>query len=260
MYILILIVLLLIPFMRMLLCNSWRLPFYILKDLFLYFKNKGWKQWHGYGLRVYVGLFGKGKTLSASHYVIKQAKKYKLNVLSNIKLFGVEYTPLLNYQQIIEAPANTIILIDEASTIFNAREWKDFNISLLFQLLQCRKQRKQLVCTSPRFWQLDKLLRDITAEVVECHKIGRFQHNQFYDGFDYETTSSGKLLKCINNKWWFVVDGDYRAYDTNELVDNIKKSDFLSNDDVLQKQLAPERHLESVKSPNRKLRKLIKKK
>ena len=146
--------------------NLHREALYLCIDFFDYIKNKKWNVWNGFGLNIYVGMFGKGKTLSATKYVLKQAKRYNLNVISNIKLNGYPYIPLTNWQQIVEAEGNTIILIDEISTVFNARQWKDFNINLLFQLLQCRKNKKMIVGTAQRFAHVDKLLRDITYNVI----------------------------------------------------------------------------------------------
>lgn len=147
---------------RCVILNIHRELYYLGLDFYEYIRYRKWNQWNGFGLNIYVGMFGKGKTLSATKYVIANAKRYNLNVLSNIKLNGIEYIPLTNWQQIVDCPGNTIILIDEISTVFNARNWKDFNINLLFQLLQCRKNKKEIIATAQRFAHVDKLLRDIT--------------------------------------------------------------------------------------------------
>lgn len=202
-------------------------------DLWDYIKNKGWTIWNGFGLRVYVGLFGTGKTLSAVNYVRRNALKYHLNVLSNIRLNDVPYTPLVNYNQIINAPANTIILIDEISTVLNARSWKDFNVNLLFQLLQCRKEHKELVCTAQRFAHVDKLIRDITAEVIVCRKLWRVCTNTAYDGWDYENAVAQFSIPHLWRKAYVATNVLYDAYDTSELIDNAKRTDFISNDDIL---------------------------
>lgn len=202
-------------------------------DIFDYFRRCKWRDWSGFGLRIYVGMFGTGKSLSAVRYVRSQANKYHLNVISNIVLKDLDYTPLVNYRQIIDAPANTIVLIDEVSTVFNARSWKDFNINLLFQILQCRKNRKQLVCTAQRFAHVDKLLRDITAEVVVCRKHWRICFNYAYDGWDYENTPAQFAIKSMWKYCYLATNRLYGAYDTDEIIDNVKKTDFLSNDEIL---------------------------
>lgn len=202
-------------------------------DVYAYFKYRKWQIWSGFGLRIYVGMFGTGKSLSAVNYVRGQARKYGLNVISNIVLKDIEYVPLINYQQIIDAPPNTIVLIDEVSTVFNARSWKDFNINLLFQLLQCRKNRKQLVCTAQRFAHVDKLLRDITAEVIVCKKNWRVCRNYAYDGWDYENTSAQFAIAPLWRYCYVATNTLYESYDTDEIIDNVKKTEFLSNDEIL---------------------------
>jgi len=203
------------------------------RDIYLYFKEKRWLIWRGFGIRIYVGMFGTGKSLSAVNYVRRNALKYKLNVLSNIHLKDIPYTPLVNYQQIIEAPANTIILIDEISTVFNSRSWKDFNINLLFQLLQCRKNRKELVCTAQRFAHVDKLIRDITGEVIVCRKTWRVCTNVAYDGWDYENSAAQFAIVPLWKYVYCATNDLYNAYDTDEIIDNTKRTDFVSNDEIL---------------------------
>ena len=219
---------------RCILCNLYREAAYLGLDIFNYIRLKKWNEWNGFGLNIYIGMFGRGKTLSATKYVIRQAKRYKLKVISNIKLNGIEYTPLTNWQQIVDCDGNTIILIDELSTVFNARNWKDFNINLLFQLLQCRKNKKMIVGTAQRFAHVDKLLRDITYNVIDCNKYWRLQHNEFYDAWDYENCQNVRMIKRVNHSWSFINNKDYKSYDTSEIIDNAKRTDFISNSEIME--------------------------
>ena len=235
--------------------------FYGIKDTFNYFKYQKWKEWNGFGLIFYTGLFGTGKTLSATKYVIATAKRYNLNVISNISLQGIEYTPLINYQQILDAPAYTIIFIDEISTLWNSREYKSFPVEVLFRLLQNRKSHIQFIATAQRFEHIDKLLRDVASYVVVCRKLWRFTVNTYYDAYMYERVN-GQFLKPAFEKMAFITDLDYAAYDTNEIINNVKKTDFISNDEILNKRI------ESVYNPlkisvsglNRKTKKRLKNK
>lgn len=227
------ILLILFPTLRCFLSNILRVVFYAIRDIFNYFRLKKWREWDGYGLKIYVGLFGRGKTLSAVKEVVRQYKRYNLNILSNIKLYGVPYTPLTNYKQIIDAPSNTLILIDEISTLFNSRTWKDFNIDLLFQLLQCRKQKKMIIATAQRFSHVDKLVRDITRDVVVCDKLYRFMRTTTYDAWNYENCMNTDFLKPLSRGCVFISNDDYNSYDTSELIDNFKKETFVSNSTIL---------------------------
>ena len=208
---------------------------YIPKDTYMYFKEKRWKWFKGFGIRIYSGLFGYGKTLGTVDYVLRMYQKYKVNIYSNIKLIGVPYTPLENFKQIIEAPGNTIILIDELSTVFNSRQWQDFPIDLLFQLLQVRKNRKQLVCTAQRFEHVDKAIRDVTADVVCCRKYYRYCILTAYDAWDYEHTPLNVYLQPKYKIMYLATDKLYNSYDTTELIDNTKKTKFISNKEILER-------------------------
>ena len=200
-------------------------------------------------------MFGKGKSLSAANWVITQVKKYKLHCISNVKLFGIDYEPLINYQQIINAPGNTIIFIDEISTVFNAREWQDFNINLLFQLLQCRKQKKMVVGTAQRFAHVDKLIRDVTTYAIDCTKIWRFRCTRYYDAWDYENCMNTRLIRPIRTRWNFVPNKAFRRYDTSEMIDNTKRMNFKSNEEILVSRGSVQYDELGVKHPGRKLKK-----
>lgn len=232
--------------------------FYLFRDGYKYLKNKEWTIWNGFGLRIYTGLFGFGKTLSASRFVIEQAKKYNLNVYSNIWL-DCPYTPLKNYEQIINAPANSIFLIDEISTLFHSRDWSKFPTDLLFQILQCRKRKKMLVATAQRFGHVDKLLRDITSEVVTCRKYWRYQTYRIYDAWEVENAQNTDLVKPLVKGGWFVCNKDYGHYDTSELIDNAKKADFISNSQILENRAPAQPELKNVKKPTRSAKKIFKK-
>lgn len=230
--------------------------FYAFRDIFNYFRYKQWKEWKGFGLRIYTGMFGKGKTLSAARFVIAQAKKYKLNVYSNIWL-DYDYTPLNNYEQIIDAPANSIFLIDEISTLFHSRDWSKFPTDLLFQILQCRKRKKMLVATAQRFGHVDKLLRDITSDVVTCNKIWRFQTYRIFDAWEIENAQNLDLVKPLKRGGWFVLNKHYSQYDTSELIDNAKKADFISNDKILAGRAPAAPDLKNVSKLSRKGKKVL---
>lgn len=87
-------------------CFIFNLPFvvyYVFYDTFMYFKEKRWKRFKYYGIRVYTGMFGKGKTLSSTYYAKKWYIKYgdTLLFLSNYKLSGIPYTQLVSFEQLV---------------------------------------------------------------------------------------------------------------------------------------------------------------
>lgn len=77
---------------------------YVFKDTYMYFKRKGWKKFKKYGIKVLVGMFGHGKTLTGSHFAHYYYKKYgdSLLFISNYKLKNMPYTPLVSFEQLVE--------------------------------------------------------------------------------------------------------------------------------------------------------------
>ena len=89
---------------RCLLFNVHFALYYACKDLYSYIKEKKWKNFNRYGIRMYVGMFGHGKTLTMSHDARKLYKKYgdSLRFVSNYKLEDIPYTELVNFNQIVQ--------------------------------------------------------------------------------------------------------------------------------------------------------------
>ena len=156
----------------------------------LYFN---WKQlFQGWGIHLYVGKFGAGKTSLMVTEAYKLCCKYpQLHIVTNIKLSGFpEYTkiyPLNSPQDILNAPKNTLVLIDEIGTIFNSRDFSGGRNSVpksLYQhLCQCRKRRMMILATVQRFNLLDKQIRDITADVTACRTHFRHPFTRLMTGY-----------------------------------------------------------------------------
>ena len=92
-------------------CFIFNMPFvvyYIFYDTFMYLKEKRWKRFNKYGIRIETGMFGKGKTLSSTYYATKWYKKYgdTLLFLSNYKLSGIPYTQLVSFEQLVAIQEN----------------------------------------------------------------------------------------------------------------------------------------------------------
>lgn len=213
-------------------------------DLYRYIKNKEWTQFKGFGLHIYVGLFGKGKTISMVEKALAIAKAYpQVTILTNIKLFNFpEHTniiPLTNFQQIIDSPGDTLILLDEISSILNSRRWDKEGVppALLSQLLQIRKQRKMILATAQRFMHVDKLIRDITFSVRECDTMaGRWTFTKTFDAWEYERSNEMKPAYPYAFDCFIQSDALRESYDTYELIDSMKKEEFLSDAEVISKQ------------------------
>ena len=225
-------------YFRTFLFNIHNVTFYAPIDIFKYIKNRQWTKWGGFGIRMFCGYFGSGKSMLASKYVCDMYHKYKhsdtpLTVLSNIPL-AIPYIELKNINQILKVEKNTIIFIDECNTLFNARAWKDFPTELVYQLCQNRKKHIMLLMTAPRFHLVDKSIRDVTQYVYQCvHPFWRFHFVYVYDGWEWENCPNINMLKSINRFGVFAKNKYYKNYDSFAIIDNVKKEEFLSKNEIL---------------------------
>lgn len=216
------------------------------KDIYNYYKNKEWEKFNMFGLYIFIGMFGTGKTISMVHRAYKLAKKYpNLKILTNIKLVNfpehTEIIQLTNFNQIIEVSGDTLILLDEISSIFNSRSWSKNGIppDLIGLLLQVRKERKVIFSTAQRFKQVDALIRQITFVVVQCNTLfGRWTFNKEYDAYDFELTQDTyNMYPIALDRYSFLQTDKIRSlYDTYEMIDKAKKEKFLSSQEILEKQ------------------------
>lgn len=243
--------------------------YYFFRDLFFYFWHKQYNNCVTGEMICFEGMFGKGKTLSAVHYVMSLYNQFnnkkvwdtqkkcfvtqKIHVISNVNLLQIEhYEHLQNLAQIVnQAQANKrideaedtrtvlLVLIDEASVQLNSRSFKkNINADFLNTLLTSRHYHMSMFYTSQRFSLTDKLLRDVTQTVVNCKKFWRIQAQLFYDGYELENAGNPELVQPRSKGGFFVRNRDYNAYDTLAVVDNLQKSfdsnDFISDAEILE--------------------------
>ena len=121
-------------------------------DLYYYFKHNKRNLYHTGELIAYVGLFGKGKTLSAVHKVVSAYNQYdgltvwcprrrklvtqRIHIISNVSL-SVPYEEFVSLEQVVlvgersrdyddlhDTLTITLVLGDEFSVQMNSREFK----------------------------------------------------------------------------------------------------------------------------------------
>lgn len=263
------------------------------RDMYSFVRYKKWLVCKTGELIAFIGLFGKGKTLSAVHYVLKKYKKYndrkiydfsrmkwvtqKIHIISNVDLLGVPYERFTGLAQIVQAAERfkqidiendtltcVYVLGDEFSVQLNSRQFKS-NIDPLFlnTLLTCRHHHISLVYTSQRFNHVDALLRQVTSYVISCDKCWRIMVHRKYDAFALENASDPTLIKPMRRFGWFIFDADFNAYDTLACVDNLTKScqsgDMLSEEEIMALQQNNPVNLDGILSPSRKLKRASKK-
>lgn len=226
--------------------------YYHIFDKLLYNHYNKKKLFPGWGIHLFTGKFGQGKTSLMTIRAYKLCKLYpQLHILTNISLSNFpEHTkilPLKTAQDILNAPENTLVLIDEIGTLFNSRDFSTGKNSVpkpVFQhLCQVRKRHMMIYATVQRFNLLDKQIRDITATVTECsasprHPFSRVLTGLTYDIDEYEAYVSNKMYRPRVQSTIVSIQKDkYRhLYDTSELIQGLLTSEYLSDEEILRNQ------------------------
>lgn len=217
-------------------------------DLVRYIREKGWLKFEGWGIHLYVGMFGAGKTSSLVHDAYAICSRYpQVTVLTNIKLNGfpeaTKVLPLNHVSDILHAPDNTLVIIDEIGTVFNSRDFMGGKgvPKILFQhICQCRKRHVEILATTQRWNFLDKQLRDVTDTVtvskVWCkHPFSRMVTCRVYQARDYDLAYTNPVYQpsMIGSKVYIQTDELRGLYDTEELVETMLASDYVSDEEIL---------------------------
>lgn len=225
---------------------------YLWYDWLIYIAYHKNKLFYGWGIHLFTGKFGQGKTSLLTIQAYDLCKKYpQLHVVTNLKLINFpEHTkilPLRTADDILNAPKNSLILIDEIGTLFNSRDFTSGKNSVpkpVFQhLCQCRKRHMMILATVQRFNLLDKQIRDITASVTSCsssfgHPFSRKLTAVVYDIDEYEAyTQNPMYVPRVQEAYIKIQTEQYRhLYDTAELIQGLLEMKYLSDEEILRNQ------------------------
>lgn len=230
------------PLFQVIIRNLHLIGIYSVFDLIEYIKFHRWNDFSLYGIDMFIGMFGHGKTLSMTHRARLIYKKYgdKVRFISNYELTDIPYIPLINFNQLVDIGEEessdyigTVVLIDEVENVLSHRNYANFPLALLHTLTQQRKKRVYILCSAQRFFMVDKIFRSITTNVINCNKFWRFQHCEVYDAWDLEQSMNYQNIRRKSNNWWFVKNQDFNSYNTSEMVKKSTAEDFISNDESL---------------------------
>ena len=156
--------------------------------------------------------------------------------------------PLHSIQDIINAPDDTVVLIDEIGTIFNSRDFANGKTKdgegglpkILFQhICQCRHRHLVIYGTVQRWGFLEKQLREITNDVTvcsafPCHPFSRMITNWVYDAEEYNLFYQSPLrpLVPLAGEVWIQSDFFRQLYDTKEMVNTLLTMEYISDEDI----------------------------
>jgi len=182
------------------------------------------------GTVLFTGAQGKGKSISAVHYLVELHRKYPtLKAYSNIEL-DYDWCEYLTVDQITERLISrnltedgdlqpVAFFIDEIQNVLFSKTSK-VSFDVLRAIAQQRKTRKTIIGTLQEFLDLDVRYRRQLSFVVRCHRLGNIEIERWLDGqtlvFDREANKySGQLYET---KIWKFNDEIANSYDTFAVI------------------------------------------
>ena len=229
------------------------LIFWLEKDVYRFLNHHEGKHFHQWGLHIYLGKFGAGKTCSMVRDAYFICKRYPdVTIITNLKLENfpedTKILPLTCIQDILNAPDDTVVLIDEIGTILNSRDFANGKTKdgegglpkILFQhICQCRHRHLVIYGTVQRWGFLEKQLREITNDVTVCsafpfHPFSRMITNWVYDAEEYNLFYQSPIspLAPLSGEVWIQSDFFRNLYDTQEMVNTLLTMEYISDEDI----------------------------
>lgn len=128
--------------------------------------------------------------------------------------------------RLIEAKEGCVLLLDEAGSLFNSRNWQTFPDILGYLMGQGRKARTDVVYTAQFIDQVDKLLRELTevAHKVRCWPaptvLGRETGRRpwLMVASTYRPAQVDQGEKRLGRAWMIYRRRRERVYDTDDFV------------------------------------------
>lgn len=196
---------------------------------------------HLYGIKMYCGLYGQGKTMALTEYLVRMRKRYgdRIYIATNYFFVGQDF-PIESWQDLLKEYDRPVIFgYDEIQNEFNSRDYANFPYELLTLLTQNRKGHgKQIVCTAQRFVRVDKIFRELCTDIIECKtRFGRLTSLKTFDWEDYEMllkTPNVNLRMKIHPKarYLFVQSDKLRnMYNSYQMLESAKSKEYISRNE-----------------------------
>lgn len=195
-----------------------------------------------YGVHIFAGEQGSGKTISMIYMIMKYQKLYPdLKVKTNFG-YTKENGDITHWKDIVcseNGSYGEIDAIDEMQNWFSSMQSKNFPVEMLEEITQQRKQRKCIFGTSQVWSRVGKPLREQTTYLYEpmtilgCLTIVRqYKPKISADGL----TDKKKLRKCF----FFVHTKELReSYDTYKKILRLAEDGFVENNPLLENNSSP---------------------
>ncbi len=193
---------------------------------------KNGREFNLYGLTIFCGRQGAGKTIAMTEYLERIRKRYPDALIITNYGYIHETKALESWEDFFNVRNGTkgvIFALDEIQNEWDNTKWKDFPESILREITQQRKQRVKIVGTSQVFSRVVKQLREQCFEVVECFTLlGRWTFTKAFDAEDYNAVIDSPEKKQKLHRLWrysFIQHNSIRElYDTYLKIEKIQKA------------------------------------
>lgn len=173
-----------------------------------------------YGVWIYTGLYGEGKTLSMVReaWSLKRRKKY--GVYSN---FGITFQDgkITCWEDLLNVPPYSVICLDELPNLLDNYAFREMPSNLFALLSQNRKLHIRIMATSQVFDDTVKKFRTLTKYIIDCRRFGRMIQNKFYSQKEFGRGDTVK--RSAFTKYYLAEDKLYPLYDTYEFIKKMVK-------------------------------------
>lgn len=187
---------------------------------------------------LFAGRQGMGKTMTCvKHLMDAQTEWPHLKVATNFE-YKYQDAIINHWQDMIDLDNGNrgyILAIDEAQVYWSARDYRNFDVSMLQEITTQRKQNKKILMTSQSFHYLDKNIRCQVHEIHQCLTLARCftivvvrEPIMTYSG-DVEKLKFRRMY-CYNH-----TDKLREAYDTLLVIQNLRDKGFVERSEQLGK-------------------------
>lgn len=193
--------------------------------------KEGKKPFNEYGLRLYSGCQGSGKTMSMVKDLMMYREQYsKLLIATNFGFKDEDFslTSLAELPTIAKIArengyCGVVIGWDEIQNDFD-NQTRSFPITILRTITQQRKQGIKILATSQVFTRVAKAIREQTFEVVACKTlVGRWTFERYYDPIEYEyfiaNPDKKNKMSCFRRFSFIQTDEIRESYDSYAVID-----------------------------------------
>ncbi|MNN32936.1 Zonular occludens toxin (Zot) [compost metagenome] len=187
---------------------------------------------------MFVAKPGNGKTISMTEHIERVRKEHpEIKVYTNFN-YKKQDGVIKTWKDIVKAPDNSLIAIDEIHMIFGSLNHSDFPVEILGEITQNRHSRKQFITSTQDYDLVNVNFKRVCNFIVLCKNfwgLDRLFINYYFDRGIYESKNFAPDKRKAEFIRTFVAsDETYSRYDTLEKIQSmIEEVDYKDTNQVL---------------------------